>query len=76
MNGYSIIKLQSYNATFQQVEDRQRKPRTGAIVVQIQIDTRQVKIVLTEKWFPTSYLAENKMFQQKNNPQVVCNMYN
>ena len=30
MNGYSIIKLQSYNATFQQVEDRQRKP--GAIV--------------------------------------------
>ena len=31
---------------------------------------------LTEKWFPTSYLAETKMFQQKNNPKVVCNMYN
>ena len=30
----------------------------------------------TKKWFPTSYLAETKMFQQKNNPKVVCNMYN
>ena len=27
------------------------------------------------KWFPTPYLAETKMFQQKNNPKVVCNMY-
>ena len=31
---------------------------------------------LTEKWFPTSYLAETKMFQQKNNQKVVCNRYN
>ena len=31
---------------------------------------------LTEKWFPTSYFAGTKMFQQKNNPIVVCNMYN
>ena len=31
---------------------------------------------LTKKWFPTSYLAQARMFQQKNNQKVVCNMYN
>ena len=32
--------------------------------------------IVTKKWIPTSYLAETKMFQQKNNQQIVCNMYN
>ena len=31
---------------------------------------------LPKKWLPTSYLAETKMFQQKNNQKVVCNMCN
>ena len=31
---------------------------------------------LPQKWFPTSYLAKTKMFQQKNNQKVVCNRYN
>ena len=31
---------------------------------------------LPQKWFPTSYLAKTKMFQQKNNQKVACNRYN
>ena len=30
---------------------------------------------LPKKWSPTSYLAKTKMFQQKNNQKVACNMH-
>ena len=36
----------------------------------------ELALRLPQKLFPTSYLAETKMFQQKNNHKVVCNRYN
>ena len=30
---------------------------------------------LTKQWFSTSYLAQARMFQRKNNKKVVCNTY-